>query len=299
MASAIARIDPEVLAAALRDVEGVSLDPSNKGGAKEVARRVERLMGDPKTEKQFMDAIERHTDSTLSNDAPFPLEYGQVGVAASAQEHSSALDVPPIGSAEFDAYMAAPVDRKKIVAKEVEIDSGFPLASPSELGFPSEVTEETEPLASYEVDAVVREAQRVFERKQLKQSFRERFRVAVDALRNRLSPNWVSRITPMVARNRYVVDVRRLDAHWHWDSVLVGRHLYVLMSADGRQDRRMQLPLSDSATTTRQLETVFAEEPTAGAETLRALRIAMMGSAAAARDPMRKFADGVTGLDAR
>jgi hypothetical protein len=294
---AIVRIDPKVLAAALLDVEGVSLDPSDEDGAKDAAQRVERLMSDTRTEKQLLDAIERHTDSALINDDPFPSEYSQVGTIPSTQAHNSALDVPPIGSAEFEAYMAAPDDRKNIVAKEVEIN--FPLASPSELGFPSEATEEIEPLPSYEVDAVVREAQRVFERRQLKQSFRERFRVAVDALRNRLSPNWVSMITPMVARNRYVVDVRRLDAHWHWDSVLVGRHLYVVMSAEGRQALRMRLPLSDSAATTRRLETVFADEPTAGAETLRALRIAMIGSAAAARGPMRKFADGVTGLDAR
>jgi hypothetical protein len=295
MEDAIARIDPQVLAAALRDVEGVSLDPSSEEGAKEAAQRVERLMSDTKTEKQLLDAIERHTDSALSTDAPFPSEYSQVETIPSTQAQNSALDVPPVGSAEFEAYIAAPADRKKIVAKEFEIDSGLPLASPSELGFPSDATEEIEPLPRYEVDAVVREAQRVFERKQLKHSFTERFRVAVDALRNRLSPNWVSMITPMAARNRYVVDVRRLDAHWHWDSVLVGRHLYVVMSADGKQTLRMRLPLSDSATTTHRLETVFADEPTAGAETLRALRIAMIGSAGAARGPMRKFADGATG----
>jgi len=106
MADATVRIEPDVLAAALRDIEGVEVDLSTQEGARAGALMVERLLADPESAEKLLSAVERRAEAVGRAPTKFPDVYGPVETVASTSPQDASLAVPPIGSAEFDAYMA-------------------------------------------------------------------------------------------------------------------------------------------------------------------------------------------------
>lgn len=275
MADATVRIEPDVLAAALREVEGVVVDPSTEEGARAGALIIERLLADPESAEKLLSAVERHAEAGADVATKFPDVYDPVETVDSTSTRGVSRAAPPIGSAEFDAYMdeTAP---ELVTEDEESAITAMPVAEPRELGF---AVDAAAPPPRAEVDAALRDAQRLFEVKlQGPHTFRTRFKAAVDVLMDRGEREWDVVALPL-ARNRFVVQLKRQNERWRWESIAAGDWLYVLVVTDGRLAFKDRLSLTDLDATKERLEAAFASEPSAGARTLRALRLAMTGPA--------------------
>lgn len=98
-----AGIDPAILAAALREVEGVELDPSTESGAVAAGLIVQRLMQDEESLRRLLDVLVRLAEEA-SGVIDFPQEFGPV-VTSSAVIPDLPMAAPPIGSEEFEQYI--------------------------------------------------------------------------------------------------------------------------------------------------------------------------------------------------
>lgn len=288
MVDPTARIDPDVLAAALRDVEGVELDLSTEDGVKTGAKLVERLMSNTESAERLLDAVARHADVALSAERPFPETYGAAAQAEGNHPSIPSLDVPPIGSPEFEAFMAVPASADELGPENVP-NGTMPTANPSELGFASEVAP---PPPWGDVDVVLRGVQRLLEvRLRAPHTFKQRIQAALDVLMDRsVAREWDALAMPK-ARNRFVVQLKREKNLWLWDSIAAGDSLYVMVIADGNLTFKGRLPLSNPPAARQLLENVFSSEPMVGVRTLHALRIAMTGGASVPRSALDAVRD--------
>lgn len=99
-----ARIDPAILAAALREVEGVDLDPSTESGAIAASRIVQRVLQDEDSLQRLLDVLLRleMEASGVSDDCA--QEFGPVATSSEVFQDLP-MGAPPIGSEEFEQYM--------------------------------------------------------------------------------------------------------------------------------------------------------------------------------------------------
>lgn len=66
-------IDPALLAAALREVAGIEVDPSTDTGAIEASRHVRRLMSDKRSLRRLLEVVARLELKTAGvDDGPHP-----------------------------------------------------------------------------------------------------------------------------------------------------------------------------------------------------------------------------------
>ncbi len=97
-------IDPALLAAALREVAGIEVDPSTDAGAIEASRHVRRLMGDKRSLRRLLEVVARLELKTAGVDDKGELAFGPV-VTCSGTFPDLATAAPPIGSEEFERYI--------------------------------------------------------------------------------------------------------------------------------------------------------------------------------------------------
>lgn len=99
-----ARIDPAILAAALREAEGVEVDPSTQSGAVAAALIVQRVMQDEDALQRLLDVLVRLDETASGESMDYPQEYGPV--ATSSQVFPDLpMGAPPIGSEEFEQFI--------------------------------------------------------------------------------------------------------------------------------------------------------------------------------------------------
>ena len=104
MVDPIAKVPAPVLAAALRDVAGVVIDVATPSGQAEAAREVQRLMSEKVTAEQLLDSLERHgAAETLRHD--LRMTYGPVALAENCLASDGWNEEPPVGSADFEAFV--------------------------------------------------------------------------------------------------------------------------------------------------------------------------------------------------
>jgi hypothetical protein len=276
MVDPTAHIAAPMLAAALREVAGVELDPSTPEGELESARVVSRLMADEATAQRLLTALEQLGANAIASAQPVPAAYGPVAVTRPLAA-ASTDDEPPIGSADFEGFVRAQAQLQQgLAAAEHEL-AGQTLATPSALGFEDEpVVPITRPLRQ-QLDLVLLAAQRRLEADASagKPSFLQRFRWAL----SNEPLEWRTRCR-VIANNYLQVDAVRGSSRVHWASIAANGVLYVYVTTDGKVTLRERLDLSDKAGTEGRLAEAFAAEPAAGAEALRELRNTLVDATA-------------------
>lgn len=122
-----ARIDPAILAAALREVEGVDLDPSTDSGAIAAGLIVQRVLQDKDSMQRLLDVVLRLEMEALGDSIDYPQEFGPV-VTSSEAFPDLLMATPPIGSEEFEQYMDELVqsDELRSSAKATNTRTGEP-----------------------------------------------------------------------------------------------------------------------------------------------------------------------------
>jgi hypothetical protein len=266
MSDAIAHVDPAILARVLKDLDGVSFDPSTEEGTKGVAELVRKYLEHPDQEKRLLDAIDGHSRQALMEEAVFPSRYGPIRTAPRVAPSDERSEVPPIGSAEFDAYMDTPDE-----AASMGDGSSLPVAEPSALGFKKVAVGEPPTLEA--VDMLLRKAQQHLDARRgpLSQGsfFARLFKARTDPISEK------DAFAMPLARNWFSVEVSSNNARLvTWDSVAFGNYLYLRLSKRGVPAFRGCFLLTDTATV-KELSDVFADEPAIGSTTLHALRLAM------------------------
>lgn len=101
MAELSSRLDDQVLAEALRDVEGPAVEETLREGTPSVARLVRKLMGSRSSARRLLDAVTARAIEHRSED-DVPLEFGPV-VTDSGTYEDPAIMLDPVGSPEFEA----------------------------------------------------------------------------------------------------------------------------------------------------------------------------------------------------
>jgi hypothetical protein len=264
------------LAAALRDVAGVAVDPSTPEGELASAKIVSRLMADEATAQRLLAALEQHGARAFAAEAPLPTVYGAVAVAR-ASAHASTEGEPPIGSADFEAYVSVQPQPELELVMAVHDLSGQTLVMPSALGFEDEPVIPISALLRQQIDEVLLAVQRKLEAESSfgKTSFLQRFKSAM----SNEPLQWRTRCR-VLAHNYLQLDAVRGSSRVHWASIAAGGVLYVSVTTDGKVMLNERLDLTDKAHAEDRLAEAFAAEPEAGAETLRELRNALVESAA-------------------
>jgi len=270
MSDAIARIDPSVLSKALRDVEGVRLDLSTEEGAHQASEIVGRLLGSPESEAQLLAAIGKYADPMLEAGEPLPTRYDAIKTTSPRVSSDPAALAPPIGSAEFDTY----VDSSSADASEAGL-ADLQVATPKDLGF--EGDEGAAPPSTALVEGILRTAQRELEALDLEKQRHSHSFLSRWLKKKRPEPGTFARV---VARNRFTVLVSIDNARMvSWDHVTSGGFLYLKLMKRGKLAFRGKVPLADKAAVNQRLADVFADEPSVGAATLHAVRLAMSQAA--------------------
>ncbi len=107
MAEPTNRIDPELLAEALRDVVGEGAEGALLEGTQSVAHLVRRLLANPQLARELLAAISARAIKRRFEDEP-PLEFGQVATDSGTYADPP-LMLDPVGSPEFEAAIDAMV----------------------------------------------------------------------------------------------------------------------------------------------------------------------------------------------
>lgn len=271
-----ARISAPILAAALREVEGVEVDPSTPEGELESAQIVSRLMSDEASAERLLSALEHHGASSVVAEAALPATYGAVAVAPARAHAGTTNDEPPVGSADFEEFVRTQSQREQDVAATAQELAGQTLAAPSALGFEDEPVVPLTPPLRQQIDVVLLAAQRKLEASHAKTSFLQRFRWVMTN-----EPfEWRTRCR-VLANNYLQVDAVRGSSRVHWASIASKGVLYVFVTTDGKITLNERIDLSDKVHAQDRLAEAFASEPEAGAEALRELRNTMVEATAA------------------
>ncbi len=101
MAEVTSRLEPEVLAEALRDVEGPGVESTLREGMPSVARLVRKLLGSRGSAQRLLNAVTARAIEHRS-EQDVPLEFGPV-VTDSGTYDDPPLMLDPVGSPEFEA----------------------------------------------------------------------------------------------------------------------------------------------------------------------------------------------------
>lgn len=97
-------IDPALLAAALREVAGIEVDPSTDAGAIEASRQVARLMRNKRSLQRLLKVVVRLETKAARLDDEGEVTFGPV-VTCRGTFPASPMAVPPIGSEEFERFI--------------------------------------------------------------------------------------------------------------------------------------------------------------------------------------------------
>ncbi len=101
MAELSSRLDDQVLAEALRDVEGPGVEETLREGMPSVARLVRKLLGSRGSAQRLLNAVTARAIEHRS-EQDVPLEFGPV-VTDSGTYDDPPLMLDPVGSPEFEA----------------------------------------------------------------------------------------------------------------------------------------------------------------------------------------------------
>lgn len=101
MAELSSRLDDQVLAEALRDVEGPGVEETLREGMPSVSRLVRKLMGSRSSARRLLDAVTARAIEHRSED-DVPLEFGPVVTDGGTYEDPAVM-LDPVGSPEFEA----------------------------------------------------------------------------------------------------------------------------------------------------------------------------------------------------
>ncbi|ARN21872.1 hypothetical protein [Piscinibacter gummiphilus] len=272
MADALAGIPPNVLAAALHEVEGGEFDLSTEEGARQAAALVERLMQDSDSLDRLLRALERHNSKAVEQ-APLPSSFGAVAMEADAlPAATTAWHEPPVGSAEFDAFLSESspdaVEQADVVAGAVQP------SPPSVLGF-EEASVEPVPAAAYkEFDAFLLEVQRQLKHRARKEVQREGFWARLHSIFSasprsdlpwRYATKAISNYTTVAARQGNSTKVQL-------QSIASGKVLFVLIHVNGTIRLKDRITLADRSRAVQRFTEVLAGDAEVGAEAVHELR---------------------------
>lgn len=101
MGEVTSRLEPEVLAEALRDVEGPGVESTLREGTPSVARLVRKLLSSRGSAQRLLDAVTARVIEHRS-EKEVPLAFGPV-VTDSGTYEDPPLMLDPVGSPEFEA----------------------------------------------------------------------------------------------------------------------------------------------------------------------------------------------------
>lgn len=107
MADAVAKIPLRILAAALRDLAGEELDPDTEQGCQRSVELLQGLLANRDSTRRLIDALQRHGAANLGAALTLPERYGRMITASERLPRDPQLDMPPTGSAEFEAFVQA------------------------------------------------------------------------------------------------------------------------------------------------------------------------------------------------
>lgn len=272
MADATAQIPADVLAAALSELEGVALDPSTPDGRLESAKIAERLMSDEGSSKRLLAALEKHSASAMPREAS-KAAYGPAVMVQTSLPREAANEEPPIGSAEFEAFLSNPPDLTNLAHRDIKPANVMPLAAPTELGFQEELAEPLSP-ATRQFDAVFLDAQRQLAK--LGSGGRRSLWKRIQAVFDKPSEWRIS--SRVLAKNYVVVEVKHGQSKIQWSSIASGSFLYVSIETDGKVTLKQKLTLADRVRTQQQVTAAFGSKAEAGAHTLLELRRTMLAA---------------------
>lgn len=105
MVDVVAQIPPQMLAAALRDLVGEEVDPNTEQGRQRSTELLQGLLANHESSRRLVDALQRHGAASLADAPALPKRYGRMATAPKRLPRDPLLDVPPMGSAEFDAQV--------------------------------------------------------------------------------------------------------------------------------------------------------------------------------------------------
>jgi hypothetical protein len=270
MVDALATIPPEVLAAALLEVEGVEFDLSTAEGATQAAASAERLMQDAGSLERLLAALERHGNHVV-NETPLPATFGRVAMEADALPAASAWLVPPVGSAEFDAFVSEPVPAMDEQGDLVEATAQP--SPPSLLGFDERSIEPVPIAAMREFDSIFLDVQRQLRlraRKTSRQGFWERLSTLFSPAPPVDPP---LHFTSKAVRNFTTVTAHQgSSTKILLQSIASGEVLFVQVRINGAIKMKDRITLADRRTAVQRFTEVLAEEAEVGAEAVHALR---------------------------
>jgi len=101
MTEPTSRIDPEVLAEALREVVGAQAEQALREGPMSVAELARRLLGDPSSGRRLLGAVTARSIARRTEREP-PVEFGPVTTDSGTYADPPFM-LDPIGSPEFEA----------------------------------------------------------------------------------------------------------------------------------------------------------------------------------------------------
>jgi hypothetical protein len=101
MTDVAGRLEPDVLADALRDVEGPGVESTLREGMPSVARLVRKLLASPVSARRLLNAVTAHAIERRS-EKEVPAEFGPVATDSGTYDDPP-LMLDPIGSPEFEA----------------------------------------------------------------------------------------------------------------------------------------------------------------------------------------------------
>lgn len=101
MSETTARLEPDVIADALRDVEGPGVESTLSEGPTSVARLVRKLLGSPASARRLVAAVTAHMIDG-SWERAVPLEFGPVATDSGSYDDPPVM-LDPVGSPEFEA----------------------------------------------------------------------------------------------------------------------------------------------------------------------------------------------------
>lgn len=285
MADAVAQIPPQMLAAALRDLEGEELDPNTEQGRRRSTELLQGLLANHDSTRRLVDALQRHGAASLVDMPALPKRYGPMTPAPRRLPRDAGLDVPPMGSGELDAYVQAPAEPHRMVHLDLDSANVLQLATPSALGFQEDRVEPSPEAVKREFDDVVLQAQRQLRARISSPNIWKRAKCLF------VGPPGEWRVTArIVAKNFVVIEVKRGPSLLKLQSLTSGRDMYVRLYDHANVVFADKLSLADAPRVKDRLADAFAHDVEGGVETLFELRRAMVDAQVDIAPPLGQLA---------
>lgn len=287
MANAVAQIPPQMLAAALRDLVGEEVDPNTEQGRHRSTELLKGLLANHDGTRRLVDALQHHGAANLADAPAPPKRYGRMTAAPERLPRDPQLDVPPMGSEEFENFVQTPAATHRILHLDLDNASVVQLATPDLLGFLEDRVEPTPKQVTREFDEVVLQAQRQLLARMSSANFwvRTKRRFVSHLSQWRVT-------TRIMAKNFVAIEVKRGPSRLKLLALTSGRVMYVRLYNHTSVVFMDKLSLADTSGAGDRLTVAFENDMEGGFETLLELRRAMVN---AQEDLALRLGEGTAG----